>query len=72
MWKTHHHVRGENMTDEDERGWLTPAEVRDMFQVHPATVIRWANKGALPFIRTPGGHRRYSRAAIERILTGDE
>ena len=27
--------------------------------VHPATMRRWADKGRISYVRTPGGHRRY-------------
>lgn len=49
---------------------LTPAEVARIFRVNPTTVNRWASEGRLTFIRTPGGHRRYSREQITAILTG--
>lgn len=50
---------------------LTPAEVAAVFRVDPKTVQRWAHSGWFPataYIRTPGGHRRYRRAAIEDML----
>ena len=43
---------------------LTPAEVAALFKVTPVQVMRWAQKGRLPFIRTLGGHRRFPRAAV--------
>ncbi|MES9960466.1 MAG: PAS domain S-box protein [Sedimenticola sp.] len=52
------------MTREPE--YLTPKEVADLLKVSTATVRLWAEKGELPvhFV-TPGGHRRFSREAIE-------
>lgn len=47
---------------------LTPGEVAQLFRVDPKTVSRWAKSGKLPSIRTLGGHRRYDRAQIERLL----
>lgn len=44
---------------------LTPAEVAALLHVDVRTVTRWARTGKLRSIRTPGGHRRYSRAEIE-------
>jgi excisionase family DNA binding protein len=38
---------------------LTPAEVARVFGVDPKTVAKWADRGKIPFLRTPGGHRRY-------------
>jgi excisionase family DNA binding protein len=49
---------------------LTPAEVARMFSVDPKTVTRWARSGRLEAIRTPGGHRRYSKAQIVAMLNG--
>lgn len=49
---------------------LTPAEVAAMFRVDPKTVTKWADKGKLASIRTPGGHRRYSATQV-RALLGD-
>jgi DNA-binding transcriptional MerR regulator len=57
---------------------LTPGEVSRLFHVDPRTVNRWARtvdpetgEPLLPSIRTPGGHRRYPRAAVEAILAGE-
>ena len=43
---------------------LTPAEVAALFSVDPKAVVRWANAGQLPSIRTLGGHRRYAKAEV--------
>ena len=37
---------------------LTSSEAADLLEVHPSTVKRWCNDGALSFDQTPGGHRR--------------
>lgn len=47
---------------------LTPAEVASMFRVDPKTVTRWAKAGKLSFIRTLGGHRRYSEPEVHALL----
>ena len=55
----------------DAPALLTPAEVAQVFRVDPKTITRWAASGWIPggaIIRTPGGHRRYRRAAIEDML----
>lgn len=49
---------------------LQPFEVATMLRVDPKTVSRWARAGKLPFIRTPGGHRRYRRSEVEAIMAG--
>jgi excisionase family DNA binding protein len=41
-----------------------------LMQVDPATVRKYAKSGALPVATmTPGGHRRFSYAAIEAFLS---
>lgn len=47
---------------------LTPAEVAAFFRVDPKTVTRWAAAGQVASIRTLGGHRRYRRAEIQRLI----
>jgi excisionase family DNA binding protein len=47
---------------------LTPGEVAAILHVDPKTVSRWAASGRLPFVRTPGGHRRYRRSTVEAFL----
>jgi len=54
---------------ENER-LLTPAEVAALLLVDPRTVTRWANKGRISSIRTPGGHRRFREAEIRALLRG--
>jgi excisionase family DNA binding protein len=44
--------------------FLTRADVARLFEVSPATVARWSREGKLPFVRTPGGQRRYLRDRI--------
>jgi excisionase family DNA binding protein len=36
--------------------------------VHPATVRQWSDEGKLATFRTPGGHRRFARNDIDRLL----
>ena len=47
---------------------LTPAEVAELFNVHPLTVTRWANQGRIGSVRTLGGHTRYREAEVLRLL----
>jgi len=47
---------------------FTPAEVAAIFRVDPKTVTRWAKAGKLTAIRTLGGHRRYRKSEVERLL----
>jgi excisionase family DNA binding protein len=39
-----------------------------MLHVSPKTVNRWAHEGRIPCIVTLGGHRRFARDAVERIV----
>jgi excisionase family DNA binding protein len=55
-----------------KRELMTPAEVAVLFgRVSPRTVVRWEQEGRLTgvrIIRTPGGHRRYYREDVERLV----
>lgn len=51
---------------------LSTGEVAAIFSVDPATVTRWADKGLLSSIRTPGGHRRFKRSDVHGFLFPDE
>lgn len=52
----------------DESDLMTPAEVAEAFRVTVKTVGKWATAGRLTERRTLGGHRRYDRAEVERLL----
>jgi len=47
---------------------LTTTEAAEVAAVAPSTLKRWADQGLLPFSRTAGGHRRFERLAVERLL----
>ncbi|GAB2806233.1 hypothetical protein GCM10027176_09010 [Actinoallomurus bryophytorum] len=49
---------------------LRPRELAELIGVRTATIARWASEGKLTPLRTPGGHRRYSKADISRLLAG--
>jgi excisionase family DNA binding protein len=48
--------------------YLTPGEVARMLHVSPKTVNRWAHEGRIGCIVTLGGHRRFERQEVERIV----
>ena len=50
---------------------LTTTEAAEVAAVAPSTIKRWADQGRLPFSRTAGGHRRFERLAVERLLRAD-
>lgn len=55
--------------DEKHDELLTTGEVATLFGVHRKTPADWADAGKLPYIMTPGGHRRYSlRDALRKLL----
>ncbi len=49
--------------------WLTLTEAASMFNVHPTTLRRWANKGKVSYILTPGGHRRFASSVMQEMLS---
>jgi len=49
---------------------LTLKEAARRLNVHPATLRRWADNGDVLVMVTPGGHRRFPVAEIDR-LSGD-
>jgi excisionase family DNA binding protein len=52
---------------------LTPSEAAAMCRVIPKTITRWACSGKLPTAtRTIGGHRRFRKSDIERLIGLDE
>lgn len=56
------------MADTDYERLLTAAEVARLWGCDPKTISRWANTGKLPFVRTPGGQRRYPESRIKALL----
>lgn len=48
--------------------WLRIGEAADYLGVHPATLRRWSDEGTVACIRTPGGRRRFSKAALDQFL----
>jgi excisionase family DNA binding protein len=51
--------------------WLGLADASRLLGVSPATLRRWSDAGRLRVFTTPGGHRRFSRQALERLLPAD-
>lgn len=51
-----------------EQEWLTLSDASKLLGVHPATLRQWSDEGKVRIFRTPGGHRRFSRSDIERML----
>jgi excisionase family DNA binding protein len=47
--------------------WLSLQKAADWLSIHPTTLRRWAENGDIPYMRTPGGHRRFSVADIKQF-----
>jgi len=48
--------------------FMTTQEVAHLAGVGPTSVKRWTDAGLLACIRTAGGHRRFARSEVERVL----
>jgi excisionase family DNA binding protein len=48
--------------------WLDLSDAAAYLGVHFTTLRRWADAGQIPFMRTPGGRRRFSEQALENFL----
>jgi excisionase family DNA binding protein len=51
--------------------WVGLSEASQVLGVSPATLRRWSDAGRVRVFTTPGGHRRFSRTALERLLPAD-
>jgi excisionase family DNA binding protein len=49
-------------------GWLSLGPASQLLGIDPDTLRRWADDGRVPAWTTPGGHRRFERAALERLI----
>ncbi|MGR9085694.1 MAG: HD domain-containing phosphohydrolase [Gammaproteobacteria bacterium] len=49
------------------KAYLTPNEVAELLMVSPVTVRSWAQRGLLVAKVTPGGHRRFLKADVDRF-----
>jgi len=50
---------------------MTPTEVGKALRVDAKTVTRWAERGLIRSIKTPGGHNRFYRTDIDAIVNGE-
>lgn len=54
-----------------EAEYLPIGEVAKLFNVTATTVRNWEKDGKLTAIRTPGNQRRFRRAQVEALLSGE-
>jgi excisionase family DNA binding protein len=47
---------------------LRAGEVAALLQVSRRSVAVWAKRGLIPFIETPGGHRRFRAADVRALV----
>lgn len=59
------------MTAETETEFLTIGEVAAVMAVTIPTIRNWERAGKISAIRTPGGHRRFRRSDVDRLLGVD-
>lgn len=60
-----------NSTTSSASSWLGLGSASRILGVSPATLRRWSDSGRIKAYTTPGGHRRFSRAAVEAMLPAD-
>jgi excisionase family DNA binding protein len=65
------HTEQTNTNHHEETGdWVSLQEASGLLGVAASTLRRWGDAGRVPMKRTLGGHRRFSRAAIDRLASG--
>ncbi|MCK4773407.1 MAG: helix-turn-helix domain-containing protein [Candidatus Krumholzibacteria bacterium] len=47
--------------------WLKLSDAAAKLNVHPTTLRRWADEGKIPYMVTPGGHRRFASSDVVHL-----
>jgi excisionase family DNA binding protein len=47
---------------------MRAGEVAALLQVSRRSIAAWASRGLIPFIETPGGHRRFRAADVRALV----
>ena len=55
-------------TTNREGRWLSLGPASRLLGIDPDTLRRWADQGRVASWTTPGGHRRFDRSALERLV----
>ncbi len=50
--------------------WVTLARAAALLGIHSTTLRRWADGGQIPFMLTPGGHRRFALSDLNQFANG--
>ncbi|NOK61193.1 MAG: helix-turn-helix domain-containing protein [Chloroflexi bacterium AL-W] len=58
--------------DEMNEQWLSLQEASSLLGVAASTLRRWGDSGRVPMKKTLGGHRRFSRIAVEQLIHSDQ
>jgi excisionase family DNA binding protein len=53
-----------------DRSWLSIGPASRLLGVDQDTLRRWADEGRIDTFTTPGGHRRFDRAVVDRLVAG--
>jgi excisionase family DNA binding protein len=61
-------IRPVRLQPDDGLYW--PGEMAALFRVSDVAAGRWADRGLLPAVRTPGGHRRFRAGPVNALLRG--
>ncbi|MGD2105785.1 MAG: helix-turn-helix domain-containing protein, partial [Anaerolineae bacterium] len=48
--------------------WLSLSQAARILGIHPTTLRRWSDEGAIRCLRTPGGHRRFLQRDLIAFL----
>ena len=47
--------------------WISLTKASEFLGVHSTTLRRWADDGQMPFMLTPGGHRRFALSDLQQF-----
>jgi hypothetical protein len=56
------------VTETPAGDWLALGDASRLLGVAPQTLRRWSDAGQVDVFTTPGGHRRYRRSSLERMV----
>ena len=56
------------MAEQTLTEWLSLQQAAKVLGIHPTTLRAWSDRGRITSQRTPGGHRRFSRADLQTWL----
>ena len=53
-----------------DKKWYRLTQAAKLLEVHPTTLRRWADSGAIDAMVTPGGHRRFAPEVLDGFVSG--